>query len=104
MHLVTNKIEKMQHFLMFFTLKLNLHYNSGDHHYAVVCVGFMKIYLHRTQSKGLKVSETGTPHMHYRHTQSHTYFHAHTQCANCITEKPEAEGYKPPTAARLVCS
>lgn len=25
MHLVTNKIEKMQHFLMFFTLKLNLH-------------------------------------------------------------------------------
>lgn len=64
----------------------------------------MKIYLHRTQSKGLKVSETGTPHMHYRHTQSHTYFHAHTQCANCITEKPEAEGYKPPTAAWLDCS
>lgn len=29
MHLVTNKIEKMQHFLMFFTLKLNLHVMVG---------------------------------------------------------------------------
>lgn len=29
MHLATNKIEKMQHFLMFFTLKLNLHVMVG---------------------------------------------------------------------------
>lgn len=28
-HLATNKIEKMLHFLMFFTLKLNLHIMVG---------------------------------------------------------------------------
>lgn len=28
-HLATNKIEKMLHFLMFFTLKLNLHVMVG---------------------------------------------------------------------------